>query len=160
MLPIIFHVIGYMCFLRNYLLFCGLAYSCCGFEASSILFGFFLFLFFLLFIYLFVYFTTRTVKTPLGERIKLWFAVRSSAKKALSLRALRCRQTRTWSKPVDQLSDALFISFSRSLVPSFDLFPHQSWRRKKIIIGRLKAQKETFAFVLNLHKRHTIHYHE
>lgn len=73
---------------------------------------------------------------PLGEQNKTVILVRSSAKEAHSLRAQRLtRQTRTYSKPVHQMSETQFF-FS-----SFDLF-HISLREKKII-GRLEAQKES-----------------
>lgn len=52
-------------FLKDYLLFCGLGAHDVDLDRVQVFFFFFTF-------YLFIYiFTTRTVKAPLGERIKL-----------------------------------------------------------------------------------------
>lgn len=79
---------------------------------------------------------------PLGERIKLRFLVRSSAKEARSWRARRRRQTRTQSKPVRRTSETPFFFSSLLFFASFDLFCI-SLRGRKKIIGHLKAQKES-----------------
>lgn len=101
---------------------------------------------------------------PLGERRKLWFLVRSSAKEAQSWRARRRRQTRTQSKLVRRTSETPFFFFFSPFLfffffASFDLFCI-SLRRRKKNNWPFKGTKRKFAFVLNLHKSRTIHYHE